>query len=141
MAKIVVTDYTFDSLDLERKIIESAGHELIGANCQTQQELIDLCCDADVVITQFAKVDESVVESMQHAKAIVRYGIGYDNVAFVKAAECGVPVCNIPDYCIDEVADHTLAFFLLVNSWGFALNSFGIPTTSDLVLGNPLGIL
>ena len=148
MAKIVVTDYTFDSLDPERKIIESAGHELIGANCQTQQELIDLCSDADVVITQFAKVDESVVESMQHAKAIVRYGIGYDNVAFVKAAECGIPVCNIPDYCIDEVADHTLAFILAATrdvranneliasgNWGLARGVGTMVALSDITVG------
>lgn len=148
MAKIVVTDYTFDSLDPERKIIESAGHELIGANCQTQQELIDLCSDADVVITQFAKVDESVVESMQHAKAIVRYGIGYDNVAFVKAAECGIPVCNIPDYCIDEVADHTLAFILAATrdvranneliasgNWGLARGVGAMVALSDITVG------
>ena len=148
MAKIVVTDYTFDSLDLEREIIASAGHELIGANCRTQQELIDLCCDADVVITQFAKVDESVVESMQHAKAIVRYGIGYDNVAFVKAAECGIPVCNIPDYCIDEVADHTLAFILAATrdvranneliasgNWGLARGVGTMVALSDITVG------
>ena len=148
MAKIVVTDYTFDSLDPERQIIEAAGHELVGANCQTREELINLCRDADVVITQFAKIDESVVESMQHAKAIVRYGIGYDNVAFVKAAECGIPVCNIPDYCIDEVADHTLAFILAAirdvranneliasGNWGLARGVGTMFALSDLTVG------
>jgi D-3-phosphoglycerate dehydrogenase len=43
---------------------------------------------------------------------IVRYGIGVDNVDLAVAKECGIPVCNVPDYCIDEVADHTLAFLL-----------------------------
>ena len=28
----------------------------------------------------------------------------------------GIPVCNIPDYCIDEVADHTLAMILALKS-------------------------
>ena len=49
---------------------------------------------------------------MQRARAIVRYGIGVDNVDLAAARSHGIPVCNIPDYCIDEVADHTLAFIL-----------------------------
>jgi hypothetical protein len=49
---------------------------------------------------------------MQRARVIVRYGIGVDNVDLAAARSRGIPVCNIPDYCIDEVADHTLAFIL-----------------------------
>lgn len=49
---------------------------------------------------------------MKKAKAIVRYGIGYDNVDCEAARGKGIPVCNIPEFCIDEVADHTLAFIL-----------------------------
>ena len=148
MAKVVVTDYTFDDLEPERQIIESAGHQLIGGNCTTQQELIDLCRDADVVITQFAKVNDAVVESMQNARAIVRYGIGYDNVAFAVAAERGIPVCNIPDYCIDEVADHTLAFILAASRdvranneligqghWGLANGVSTMVALSDVTVG------
>lgn len=148
MARVVVTDYTFDSLEPEREIIEGAGHELVGAKCQTQQELIDLCSDADVVITQFAKVDEVVVEAMRNAKAIVRYGIGYDNVAFAAAAERGIPVCNIPDYCINEVADHTLAFILAATrdvrannqliadgNWGLANGVATMVALSDITVG------
>ncbi len=148
MAKVVVTDYTFESLDTEREIIEEAGHTLVGAHCQTQQELIDLCRDADIVITQFARVDEAVVEAMENAKAIVRYGIGYDNVAIDAAARRGIPVCNIPDYCIDEVADHTLAFILAATrdvranndliadgKWGLANGVSTMVALSDLTVG------
>ena len=67
--------------------------------------------DADAVITQFAPIDSQVIAAMQRAKVIVRYGIGYDNVD-LNGGRGGIPVCNIPDYCIDEVADHTLAFIL-----------------------------
>ena len=45
-------------------------------------------------------------------RIIVRYGIGVDNVDLDAAAKRGIPVCNVPDYCVDEVADHTLAFIL-----------------------------
>jgi D-3-phosphoglycerate dehydrogenase / 2-oxoglutarate reductase len=49
---------------------------------------------------------------MQKAKVIVRYGIGVDNVDLKAAAGKNIPVCNVPDYCIDEVADHALAMIL-----------------------------
>ena len=68
--------------------------------------------DADAVITQFAPVNADVIASMRQAKVIVRYGIGVDNVDLDAAKARGIPVCNVPDYCIDEVADQTLAFLL-----------------------------
>ena len=67
---------------------------------------------ADAVITQFARVTANVIAGMARAKAIVRYGIGVDNVDLEAARARGIPVCNVPDYCVDEVADHTLALIL-----------------------------
>ena len=49
---------------------------------------------------------------MKKARIIVRYGIGVDQIDLEAAAARGIPVCNCPDYCIDEVADHTLSFML-----------------------------
>lgn len=109
---IAITDYTFPDLSLEQAIIENAGHKLIGQQCRTEAELIALVSDADAVITQFAKINASVIASMRKARVIVRYGIGVDNVDLEAARAMGLPVSNIPDYCIDEVADHTLAYIL-----------------------------
>src|ERR1035441_2300367 len=108
--KIVVTDYAFPDLSIEQAVL--AGCDLTGGQCKTESDLLDLCKDADAVITQFARVNANVIAGMARAKAIVRYGIGVDNVDLEAARARGIPVCNIPDYCIDEVADHTLAFIL-----------------------------
>ncbi len=108
--KIAITDYSFPSLDIEESILRPLGHEI--ASLKERKSASELVADADAVITQFAPVDAHVIASMQQAKVIVRYGIGYDNVDVKAARERGIPVCNIPDYCIDEVADHTLAFIL-----------------------------
>jgi D-3-phosphoglycerate dehydrogenase len=110
--KAVVTDYTFPDLGLEQQILAAADCALIGRQCKTQDELIQLCSEADGVITQFARVNAEVIGAMKRARVIVRYGIGVDNVALDAAREGGIPVCNIPDYCLNEVADHTLAFIL-----------------------------
>lgn len=110
--KVVVTDYTFPDLSLEEAVLKPSGCELVGRQCKTEPELTTLVADADCVITQFAKVNANVIGAMGKARAIVRYGIGIDNVDLEAARAHGIPVCNIPDYCIDEVADHTLAFIL-----------------------------
>ena len=117
MQKVVVTDSTFESLDVERGVLEPLGCEVVGAQCKTQDELIDLTQQADYVITQFARVDAAVIAAMEKCRIIVRYGVGVDNVDLDAAAERNIPVCNVPGYCVNEVADHTLALVLALTRW------------------------
>ncbi len=112
MPRVVVTDYTFGELDRERAVLESLGCQVDAAQCRTKEQASALVRGADYVITQFAPLDASVVAAMDRARLIVRYGIGVDNVDLAAAAAHGIPVYNVPDYCIDEVADHTLALIL-----------------------------
>lgn len=112
MSVVAITDYTFPSLELEEAIIRAAGAEIHAGNSKEIPKLATLVRDADAVITQFAPINAEVIAAMQNARVIVRYGIGVDNVDLEAAKGKGIPVCNVPDYCIDEVADHTLAFIL-----------------------------
>jgi D-3-phosphoglycerate dehydrogenase len=113
-SKVIVTDYSFNDLGLEKQILEPLGCTVSGAQCRTEDEVIQQTSDADYVITQFAPLTARTIQAMQRARIIVRYGIGVDNVDLAAAKERGIPVCNVPDYCIDEVADHTLALLLAV---------------------------
>ena len=128
MLKVAVTDYSFENLSVEKQILDKIGCDVIGQKIFTnEQDLIDLVRDADYVITQFAPVTANVIKNMDKCKVIVRYGIGVDNVDLDVAATKDIPVCNIPDYCIDEVADHTLAMILaltrkLVPGWEIVKN-------------------
>ena len=96
--------------------------------------------DADAVITQFAPVKDAVIAAMSRARVIVRYGIGVDNVDLDAARAREIPVCNVPDYCIDEVADHTLAFILATtrqvvrNSLQLKAGKPGLATPLDRML-------
>src|SRR5262245_36875491 len=112
MPRVLVTDHTFDPLDIEQRILEPIGGVLLAHQCKTVAQLLPLVTDVDAVITQFSPVTADVIAAMQKARVIVRYGIGVDNVDLAAARERGIPVCNVPEYCIDEVADHTLAFIL-----------------------------
>lgn len=116
MPTVAITDYTFPNLEVEQAILLAAGFELRSGNDKQVPAPQALVAEADAVITQFAPINAEVIGAMQRAKIIVRYGIGYDNVDVKAARERGIPVCNIPDYCIDEVADHTLARSQLTTS-------------------------
>ncbi len=113
MPTVAITDYTFADLETERALLEPAGIQLVSfREKRSAAELAGLVRDADAVITQFASLTPEVIDAMTRARVIVRYGIGYDNVDLEASRRRGIPVCNIPDYCIDEVADHTLAMIL-----------------------------
>jgi D-3-phosphoglycerate dehydrogenase len=112
MIKVAVTDYSFDTLEVETDILRPLGCEIVARRKASGLELSELVADADHVITQFAPVRAEVIAAMRKARVIVRYGVGVDNVDLEAARAHGIPVCNVPDFCIDEVADHTLALVL-----------------------------
>lgn len=107
-----MTDHTFDPLDIEQRVLEPVGAIVDAHQCKTVEQMLPLVADVDAVITQFSPINAQVIAAMRKARVIVRYGIGVDNVDLQAARERGIPVCNVPDYCINEVADHTLAFIL-----------------------------
>ncbi len=111
-ANVFVTDFTDPPLDVEEAILRPLGCALTLSPDKTEAGLSARVRDADYVITQFAPVTAKVIGAMAKSRIIVRYGIGVDNVDLKAAAAKGIPVCNVPDYCIDEVADHTLALIL-----------------------------
>jgi D-3-phosphoglycerate dehydrogenase len=110
--KIVITDSGFGNIVPETATITDAGIELVSAQCKTAEEVISAVADADGIIVQWAPITAIVINSLSRCKVIVRYGIGVDNVDLAAARQKGIPVCNVPDYCIDEVADHTVALAL-----------------------------
>lgn len=112
LLKAVITDWGFPSLDPERQAFAPLGVDVDAHQCKTEEEVAAVVRDADVVLTQWAPVRAKAIASMLHCKGIVRYGIGLDNVDLVAAKKRGIPVRNIPDYCLHEVADHTFALML-----------------------------
>jgi len=112
VSKTLITDFATPPMDIEEAILKPLGSELALSPDKTEDGLAARVGDADYIITQFAPVTAKVIGAMKKARLIVRYGIGVDNVDLKAAAAKGIPVCNVPDYCIDEVADHTLALIL-----------------------------
>ena len=146
--KVVITDYNLADLSIEEGFCKAAGYELVALRTATDAERCDLVRDADAVITQFAPVNAAVIDAMTKSRVIVRYGIGVDNVDLKAATSKNIPVCNVPDYCIDEVADHALAMILDVTrritancakvksgSWGLATPLTSMFALKSLTVG------
>jgi len=110
--KVVITDWGFPSLEPEKKVFEGKKIDVVDFQCKTEEEVVRIVADADVVMAQWAPVKAKAIEAMNRCKGIVRYGIGLDNIDLDAARKKGVPVRNVPDYCVDEVADHTMALVL-----------------------------
>lgn len=111
--KVVVTDHVFESMDIEREIIEQCNAELIITQCKSVDELVPFTEDADVILnTYLGFLDEKFFSTLKKCRAIVRHGIGLDTIDIKSATRHGIMVVNIPDYCIDEVSDHAVACML-----------------------------
>ncbi|HWE38997.1 MAG TPA: C-terminal binding protein [Isosphaeraceae bacterium] len=112
MPKVLVTDSTFGRLDVEEAILLPLGAAIDARQCRNEADLLDAVAEADYVLTQFAPLTARVIQAMPRVRLIARYGVGVDNVDLDAARARGIPVCNVPGFCVDEVADHTLALLL-----------------------------
>jgi D-3-phosphoglycerate dehydrogenase len=110
---VVIADYDYGDVDIERTIIQAASLELIAAQCKTEDDVIAVARDAHAVIAQYATVGARAIDSFTQCRVIARYGTGVDIVDVDAATRRGILVTNVPnDWCQDEVADHAIALLL-----------------------------
>ncbi|MDI1251389.1 MAG: C-terminal binding protein [Lacunisphaera sp.] len=110
--RVLVTDHGFPNLHHEETVLRAAGIGLVVAQCKTADEVIAAGRDADALLVQWAPVTAAVIAALTRCQVIVRYGIGVDNVDLAAAKARGIPVCNVPDYGVEEVAGHAVALGL-----------------------------
>ena len=110
--KVVITDYDFGDVDVERNILESVGAEVIALQSKSEDDLIDAARDCAAMINQYARVGARTIGHMQQCEVIARYGVGVDIVDVEAATASSILVTNVRDYCIEEVADHAIAMWL-----------------------------
>lgn len=110
--KVVVTDLGYSTYEPEREILEKVGASLVLMNSSDEADILAGARDADALISRKASVTRNIIQNLERCRIISRYGVGYDNIDIVAAAEKGIPVCNVPDYCMEEVSDQALALLL-----------------------------
>src|SRR5881296_1342235 len=112
MAKVVLTDYVWESLDVEHKTLDGLA-TLVALRTKTPAEFLPEATDCDALLNTYAgPITADVLKQMPRCRIIARYGIGVDTIDLDAATAAGIIVTNNPTYCIDEVAEHTMALLL-----------------------------
>ncbi|GIE99988.1 C-terminal binding protein [Paractinoplanes rishiriensis] len=109
--KVVVTDQVFPDIDIERELIEAAGGTIEVAT-GSREQVLATAADADALLCTYFPLGAVDLGLLKNCKIIARYGIGVDNVDLETARVGGIVVTNVPDYCVEEVALHTVALVL-----------------------------
>lgn len=110
--RVLITDRAWPDSSIEREILANVGAEVVEAPDGEEATLIDLARDANAIGTCWAHVTEGVIQSAARCHIVARFGIGLDNIDVETATKLGIPVTNVPDYCVSEVSDHALALIL-----------------------------
>ncbi len=76
-----------------------------------------------IILWHGPQVDASLIARLKNCRVIIRNGVGFDTVDIAAAAKAGIPVCNVPDYGTEEVADHALALTLALYRQLFPLDA------------------
>lgn len=145
---LVVTDQAFGNVTHEQAAAQAAGAMFRQFQCQTEEETIAAISGADVVLNNFAPMNRRVLQTLSPGSVIIRYGVGVDNVDLEAARELNLAVCNVPDYGIEDVADHACAFALALarnvpqfdkavrkGIWGVANVTTNLPALRECTVG------
>lgn len=112
--KVVVTDYIEPDLDWEAREMARRGVQFAAYQLKftSPERVIEATRDADVVIVNMVPVTAEIVAGWERCRLLIRHGVGYDNVDLAALERAGIPCCYIPDYCMDEVAEHAIMLML-----------------------------
>ncbi|GCF10916.1 C-terminal binding protein [Dictyobacter arantiisoli] len=112
---VVIADYDYSNVDIERAIIEGAGIELVAAQCKSEDDVIETARDANAIIAQYATIGARAITALTRCRVIARYGTGVDIVDVDAATQHNILVTNVPNnWCENEVADHAMTLLLTV---------------------------
>ncbi|NLE61166.1 MAG: C-terminal binding protein [Planctomycetes bacterium] len=115
MFKVRITDYLTPPVKIE----EDALAGLAAIECLMSlgpDDLVGRINDSDgVILYHQTSIPRRVIDVLDRCKVIVRGGVGFDAVDLEAAGKKGIIVCNVPDYGVDEVADHAIALMMACN--------------------------
>ena len=115
MYRVYITDSIEPPPTIELDVLRDFA-EVVCLKASQEHPLDESISDADgLIVYHECSVTAKTIAAMPKCRVIVRGGVGYDNVDIAAAAARGIPVCNIPDYGVDEVADHTMGLLLALD--------------------------
>jgi D-3-phosphoglycerate dehydrogenase len=136
--RALYTDYPWADAAVEQSILDEVECGIVAAPDNKEETQARLAPGVEVIITCWAPVTARVIDAADRCRHIARTGIGLDNIDVKRATERGILVTNVPDYCIHEVAEHSLALLLAL---GRKVAAYHLATKRgqyDLVAGLPV---
>jgi D-3-phosphoglycerate dehydrogenase len=112
--RVAVADSVFPNLNPASEVLASIGASVELASAPTPDAILKVAAEADAVLVTYAKFPAEMIAQLKKCRIISRFGIGVDNVDLDAATKAGIVVTKVPDYCLDEVSDHTMALLLAV---------------------------
>jgi len=110
--RVYVAEKSYPDYAEEKRIVDEAGGVLHLASCRSEEDIIEQCHDAHAILLRQTPIGELALKKLVKLRVVSRYGTGCDNVDIAALTRHGVMVTTVPDYCIGEVADHTIALLL-----------------------------
>ena len=113
---VVALDDGYAADDQEEALLGAEGARFEVRPCRRDEDAAAASVmDADVVLVRESPVSRRVIDAMTRCRAVIRYGIGVDNIDQAAARERGIMVANVPDYGTDEVSSQAVALALAVS--------------------------
>ena len=109
---MVVAGASFPSLEVERSFLEPLGCSVVDKRFAADEEVLDACRTAVAVMTDYFVCDAARIATFERCKVICQYGAGLNQVDVAAATSAGIYVTHTPDYCSEELGDHTMALIL-----------------------------
>lgn len=111
MPTIAILDTGYKTYHYEKKRFEQHGFSLrlYEGDPQDTTAKRDFARDAVGILIRGTEVDGAFFDFLPNLKAVVRYGVGYDNVNLADATARGIRVANVQGYANNSVSDHALA--------------------------------
>lgn len=148
MYKVVITDREYESIEAEKQLLESNNCEVFDYQYRSQEDVLSVARDADAIIVQYAKMPKELIDQLEKCKIIARYAMGFDGIDLQAAADKGIYVCNVKDYCYEEVATHALALLLefsrrvsKYDAWTHSGNWYAMPGKQHSLRKQVIGVI
>ena len=146
--RVVLTDYMYETIQPFYDVYNQYEDiEFVPLQLTEKRDILRETEFADAVMVHFDQIDKDVISNLKNCRIIARSAVGYDNIDLDAASAAKIPVTNVPDYCVEEVSNHTLMMILKKFNqleanvkkglWG----DFAIAKPIHAVRGQTLGLL
>src|SRR5499433_3485897 len=88
------------------------GAEIVEVPAGTEEEFVKTARDADALYAKGRRITKRIIDGLERCRVIALGSVGVDSVDVAAATAKGIPVTNVPDTFIEEVADHAMTLIL-----------------------------